>query len=269
MKNFAQISEIVTRTAPSGGIDAGEGRLLGSEFHIAQTSANEGEAYSALTVGIVTLPVADGQAFEGGVGAPVYWHDGECYASSGGTRSQIGTVDAIYPGDVDVRLSGTVIPPTQGDGGGPVDVDVDADDVSFDPGDTGMNSTNAGAAIREVVHFVMGNAGTDGKVFPVVLQTTGATEVELEFPDFNAEVLKIEQNITVPKSTDGKVEIHTGAGKTGDKIGEMAADAADNDMIVPLDDGDLLRVTAGAKWYITKSDAVIGGVLLVTVRKVD
>ncbi len=266
MKNFVQISEIVTRTAPSGGIDAGEGRLLGSEFHIAQTSADEGEAYSALTVGIVTLPVADGQIFAG-VGAPVYWDDGECYASSGGTRSQIGTVDAIDLGDVDVRLAGTVIPPTQ------VDVDVDADDVSFDPGNTGINSTNAGAAIREVVHFVIGNAGTDGKVFPVVLQTTGATEVELEFPDFvgagNAEVLKIEQNITVPKSTDGKVEIHTGAGKTGDKIGEMAADAAGNDMIVPLDDGDLLRVTAGAKWYITKSDAVIGGVLLVTVRKVD
>jgi len=259
MKNFVQISEIVTRTAPSGGIEAGEGRLLGGEFHIAQTSADEGEAYSALTVGIVTLPVADGQIFAG-VGAPVYWDDGECYASSGGTRPQIGTADAIDLGDVDVRLAGTVIPPAQDGDEGPVD----ADDVSFDPGDTGMDSTNAGAAIREVVHFVMGNAGTDGKVFPVVLQTTGATEVELEFPDFNAEVLKIEQNITVPKSTDGKVEIHTGAGKTGDKIGEMAADAADNDMIVPL-----LRVTAGAKWYITKSDAVIGGVLLVTVRKVD
>mgnify|MGYP001223834944 CR=1 FL=1 len=261
MKNFEQISEIVTRTAPSGGIKAGEGRLLGSEFHIAQTSADEGEAYSALTVGIVTLPVADGQAFEGGVGAPVYWHDGECYASSGGTRSQIGTVDAIYPGDVDVRLSGTVIPP--------MDVDVDADDVSFDPGNMGMNSTDAGAAIREVWGSFCHRVGLDGKIFPVVFKTTGATEVEFEFPDFNAEVLKIEQYIKTPKSTDGKVEIHTGAGKTGDKIGEMAADAADNDMIVPLDDGDLLRVTAGAKWYITKSDAVIGGVLLVTVRKVD
>jgi len=260
MKNFEQISEIVTRTAPSGGIKAGEGRLLGGEFHIAQTSADEGEAYSALTVGIVTLPVAVGQIFAG-VGAPVYWDDGECYASSGGTRSQIGTVDAIYPGDVDVRLSGTVIPP--------VDVDVDADDVSFDPGDTGMDSTNAGAAIREVVHFVMDRVGLDGKIFPVVFKTTGATEVEFEFPGFDCEVLKIEQYIKTPKSTDGKVEIHTGAGKTGDKIGEMAADAADNDMIVPLDDGDLLRVTAGAKWYITKSDAVIGGVLLVTVRKVD
>lgn len=265
MKNFVQISEIVTRTAPSGGIKAGEGRLLGGEFHIAQTSADEGEAYSALTVGIVTLPVADGQAFEGGVGAPVYWHDGECYASSGGTRSQIGTVDAIDLGDVDVRLAGTVIPPAQGGGEGPVD----ADEVSFSPGDTGMDSTNAGAAIREVVHFVMDRAGLDGKIFPVVLQTTGATEVELEFPDFNAEVLKIEQNITVPKSTDGKVEIHTGAGKTGDKIGEMAADAADNNMIVPLNNGNLLRITARTKWYITKSDAVIGGVLLVTVRKVD
>jgi len=264
MKNFVQISEIVTRTAPSGGIEAGEGRLLGGEFHIAQTSADEGEAYSALTVGIVTLPVADGQAFEGGVGAPVYWHDGECYASSGGTRSQIGTVDAIYPGDVDVRLSGTVIPPTQG-GGGPVD----ADEVSFSPGDTGMDSTDAGAAIREVVHFVMDQIGLDGKIFPVVFKTTGATEVEFEFPDFDCEVLKIEQNITVPKSTDGKVEIHTGTGKTGDKVGEMAADDTGNNMIVPLDDGDLLRVTAGAKWYITKSDAVIGGVLLVTVRKVD
>ena len=260
MKNFEQISEIVTRTAPSGGIKAGEGRLLGGEFHIAQTSADEGEAYSALTVGIVTLPVAVGQIFAG-VGAPVYWDDGECYASSGGTRSQIGTVDAIYPGDVDVRLSGTVIPPAQ--------VDVDADDVSFDPGDTEMDSTNAGAAIREVVHFVMDRVGLDGKIFPVVFKTTGATEVEFEFPGFDCEVLKIEQYIKTPKSTDGKVEIHTGAGKTGDKIGEMAADAADNDMIVPLDDGDLLRVTAGAKWYITKSDAVIGGVLLVTVRKVD
>ena len=118
MKNFVQISEIVTRTAPSGGIEAGEGRLLGGEFHIAQTSADEGEAYSALTVGIVTLPVADGQNFAG-VGAPVYWDDGECYASSGGTRSQIGTADAINLGDVDVRLAGTVIPPAQGGGEGP------------------------------------------------------------------------------------------------------------------------------------------------------
>jgi len=259
MKNFAQISEIVTRTAPSGGIKAGEGRLLGDEFHIAQTSADEGEAYSALTVGIVTLPVADGQIFAG-VGAPVYWDDGECYASSGGTRPQIGTADAIDLGGVDVRLAGTVIPPED---------PVDADEVSFSPGDTGMDSTDAGAAIREVVHFVMGRAGLDGKIFPVVFKTTGATEVEFEFPDFDCKVLKIEQYIKTPKSTDGKVEIYTGAGKTGDKIGEMAADAADNDMIVPLDDGDLLRVTAGAKWYITKSDAVIGGVLLVTVRKVD
>jgi len=262
MKNFVQISEIVTRTAPSGGIEAGEGRLLGGEFHIAQTSADEGEAYSALTVGIVTLPVADGQIFAG-VGAPVYWDDGKCYASSGGTRSQIGTADAIDLGDVDVRLAGTVIPPAQGEG------PVDADEVSFSPGDTGMDSTDAGAAIREVVHFVMDQAGLDGKIFPVVFKTTGATEVEFEFPDFDCEVLKIEQNITVPKSTDGKVEIHTGTGKTGDKVGEMAADDTDNNMIVPLDDGDLLRVTAGAKWYITKSDAVIGGVLLVTVRKVD
>jgi predicted RecA/RadA family phage recombinase len=263
MKNFVQISEIVTRTAPSGGIEAGEGRLLGGEFHIAQTSADEGEAYSALTVGIVTLPVADGQIFAG-VGAPVYWDDGECYASSGGTRPQIGTADAIDLGDVDVRLSGTVIPPTQG-GGGPVD----ADEVSFSPGDTGMDSTDAGAAIREVVGFVMDRVGLDGKIFPVVFKTTGATEVEFEFPDFDCEVLKIEQNITVPKSTDGKVEIHTGTGKTGDKVGEMAADDTDNNMIVPLDDGDLLRVAARTKWYITKSDAIIGGVLLVTVRKVD
>ena len=263
MKNFVQISEIVTRTAPLGGIEAGEGRLLGGEFHIAQTSADEGEAYSALTVGIVTLPVADGQIFAG-VGAPAYWDDGECYASSGDTRSQIGTVDAIYPGDVDVRLAGTVIPPTQG-GGGPVD----ADEVSFSPGDTGMDAVNAGAAIREVVHSVMDWAGLDGKIFPVVFKTTGATEVEFEFPDFNCEVLKIEQNITVPKSTDGVVEIHTGSGKTGDKVGEMAADATNNNMIVPFNNGDLLRVTAKTKWYITKSDAVIGGVLLVTVRKVD
>ena len=263
MKNFVQISEIVTRTAPSGGIEAGEGRLLGSEFHIAQTAADEGDAYSALTVGIVTLPVADGQAFEGGVGAPVYWDDGECYASSGGTRPQIGTADAIYPGDVDVRLSGTVIPPVQG-GGGPVD----ADEVSFSPGNTGMDSTDAGAAIREVVHWVVNRVGLDGKIFPVVFKTTGATEVEFEFPDFDCEVLKIEQNITVPKSIDGKVEIHTGTGKTGDKVGEMAADDTDNNMIVPLNDGDLLQVAARTKWYITKSDAVIGGVLLVTVRKV-
>lgn len=263
MKNFVQISEIVTRTAPSGGIEAGEGRLLGGEFHIAQTSADEGEAYSALTVGIVTLPVADGQIFAG-VGAPVYWDNGECYASSGGTRPQIGTADAINLGDVDVRLAGTVILPAQGGGEDPVD----ADEVSFSPGDTGMNAVNAGAAIREVVHFVMDRAGLDGKIFPVVFKTTGATEVEFEFPNFDCEVLKIEQYIKTPKSTDGVVEIHTGSGKTGVKIAELDAVAESNDMFVPLDDGDLLRVTAGAKWYITKSNAIIGGVLLVTVRKV-
>ena len=78
-----------------------------------------------------------------------------------------------------------------------------------------MDSTDAGAAIHEVVHFVIDRAGLDGKIFPVVFKTTGATEVEFEFPDFDCEVLKIEQYIKTPKNTDGVVEIHTGSGKTG------------------------------------------------------
>lgn len=78
MKNFIQPGEIITATAPSGGILSGAGLLAGSLFGIAATTQAEGAPVELATTGVFDLPKVSTDTFA--FGARVYWDAaaGEC-----------------------------------------------------------------------------------------------------------------------------------------------------------------------------------------------
>jgi predicted RecA/RadA family phage recombinase len=56
MKNFIQRGDMITVTAPTGGVTSGQGVLVGSLFGVAATTAAEGESVEIDTVGVYELP---------------------------------------------------------------------------------------------------------------------------------------------------------------------------------------------------------------------
>jgi predicted RecA/RadA family phage recombinase len=56
MKNFIQRGDIITVTAPTGGVTSGQGMLVGNLFGVAATTAAEGESVEIATVGVYELP---------------------------------------------------------------------------------------------------------------------------------------------------------------------------------------------------------------------
>ncbi len=71
MKNYKQPGEILTLTAPTGGVVSGYAYLIGALLVVAQVSAAEGALFSALTRGVVTLPKATGSAWT--EGEKLFW----------------------------------------------------------------------------------------------------------------------------------------------------------------------------------------------------
>ena len=71
MKNFVQPGNTLDLTAPSGGVDAGNGYLIGALFGVAAVTAAEGESFAFDVVGVFTLPKASGAALA--EGAKAYW----------------------------------------------------------------------------------------------------------------------------------------------------------------------------------------------------
>ena len=55
MKNFIQRGDMITVTAPTGGVTSGQGVLVGNLFGIAATTAAEGESVEIATVGVYEL----------------------------------------------------------------------------------------------------------------------------------------------------------------------------------------------------------------------
>ncbi|HWP25926.1 MAG TPA: DUF2190 family protein [Xanthobacteraceae bacterium] len=55
MKNFIQRGDMVTVTAPTGGVTSGQGVLVGNLFGIAAKAAAEGESVEIATVGVYEL----------------------------------------------------------------------------------------------------------------------------------------------------------------------------------------------------------------------
>lgn len=58
MKNFIQSGNMITVTAPSGGVTSGQGVLIGNLFGIAAKDATQGESVELATTGVYDLPKA-------------------------------------------------------------------------------------------------------------------------------------------------------------------------------------------------------------------
>ena len=74
MKNFVQPGDQITVAAPSGGVNSGDGVLIGKLFGIASYSAVAGADVEIRTEGVFDMTAegaVSGQAFT--VGAAVYW----------------------------------------------------------------------------------------------------------------------------------------------------------------------------------------------------
>ncbi len=73
MKNFIQDGDMISVTAPAGGIASGQGIVTGSLFGVATKSAAEGESVEIATTGVYELPKAPATVI--GQGARVAWDD--------------------------------------------------------------------------------------------------------------------------------------------------------------------------------------------------
>lgn len=71
MKNFRREGNSNSVPAPSGGVVAGDGVLVGSLFGIAAIDAADGESVEIACVGVFEMKKTSAQAWT--VGAKVYW----------------------------------------------------------------------------------------------------------------------------------------------------------------------------------------------------
>ena len=56
MKNYIQNGDMITVTAPVGGVTSGQGVLVGSLFGVVAATAPEGDAVEIATTGVFDLP---------------------------------------------------------------------------------------------------------------------------------------------------------------------------------------------------------------------
>lgn len=84
MKNYVSPGEVLELTAPSGGVTKDVPVLIGSLVVIPTVDAAQTLKFSALVIGVVTVPKATGTAWT--EGAKLYWDvaDGEFNTSSAG-----------------------------------------------------------------------------------------------------------------------------------------------------------------------------------------
>jgi predicted RecA/RadA family phage recombinase len=73
MKNFIQRGDMITVTAPTGGVTSGQGVLVGNLFGVAATTVAEGESVEVATVGVYELPKLVSAVIA--AGARVAWDD--------------------------------------------------------------------------------------------------------------------------------------------------------------------------------------------------
>jgi len=70
--NFIQPGQVLTLTAPAGGVTSGVGYLIGARFVVALQDAAEGAAFEGQCTGVWELPKTSAQAWTEGV--EVYWN---------------------------------------------------------------------------------------------------------------------------------------------------------------------------------------------------
>jgi predicted RecA/RadA family phage recombinase len=73
MKNFIQRGDVITITAPTGGVASGQGVLVGNLFGVSATTVAEGESAEIATVGVYELPKLVSAVIAAGV--RVAWDD--------------------------------------------------------------------------------------------------------------------------------------------------------------------------------------------------
>lgn len=71
MQNFIQPGDVLTLTAPAGGVVSGTAYKIGQLLVVAAITADAAAAFEGKTTGVFTLPKATAQAFA--EGALVYW----------------------------------------------------------------------------------------------------------------------------------------------------------------------------------------------------
>ncbi len=85
--NFVQPGQVLTLTAPSGGVTAGSGYLIGAMFVVALHKAPAGESFEGQLTGVWSLPKTSAQAWT--EGAALYW-DGSKVTTAESTNTLIG-----------------------------------------------------------------------------------------------------------------------------------------------------------------------------------
>lgn len=111
---FIQRGDVMTFTAPSGGVTAGTGVLIGALLVIPRTTAAQDEQFDGDVTGVVSHAKAASQAWT--EGAVVYWDDTAkvftTAATTGNYRAGV-AAEAVAGGAGDttgkVRLDGTAV----------------------------------------------------------------------------------------------------------------------------------------------------------------
>jgi predicted RecA/RadA family phage recombinase len=87
--NFIQPGQVLTLTAPAGGVTSGTGRLIGALFVIALHDAPEGAPFEGQCTGVWELPKTSAQAWT--EGAAIYWNGTAATTADGsGSNTLIG-----------------------------------------------------------------------------------------------------------------------------------------------------------------------------------
>jgi predicted RecA/RadA family phage recombinase len=105
MQNYKQPGDIITLTAPSGGVTGGTAYKIGQLLVVAMADAAEGEPFEGRRTGVVTLPKNTSDAFS--EGQRVFWDDGasECVNAATTGDHEIGVcVAAALAADTTLEL---------------------------------------------------------------------------------------------------------------------------------------------------------------------
>jgi predicted RecA/RadA family phage recombinase len=110
MRNYVQPGNVVTLTAPAGGVLSSQGVLIGSLFGVAAYDAKAGAEVEVEVVGVYDLP-KDSEALA--EGARAYWNstNKNVTATASGNKLIGAAVKAAGSSDttVNVRLNGVAI----------------------------------------------------------------------------------------------------------------------------------------------------------------
>lgn len=110
MKNFLKQGDVVTRTAPGGGVVSGSPVLIGSQLVVPTTTQDAGDEFEGVTKGVCNLPKTTAEAWT--EGAKLYWNNGTSkVTTTSGGNTLIGCADAAADAadaTGDVYLDGVV-----------------------------------------------------------------------------------------------------------------------------------------------------------------